>query len=269
MQPALGVWYASSMRLHIPKCGDAAKLVSSWTFELQPEYRNEAFYNTWNGTLRADWQPEKRGITLEAGTELVFDRVYIRQHADEFASVTFIIKEAFFAKLVGERFWVKLEDANRLELDYTSSDNPVGGLAKRTYKAVLKERSDPSLVGKREAAGVAKMALEFARDHVRKECGGMSIDRHRQHVDDIISAVCSGPRGARWQTMAPDRGTVRMYMTNKPRRRADTDMWSVRSTSVPDGTTVRELRFTWNGMKFGGFKMTMHGNKVLTCEALV
>lgn len=55
-------------------------------------------------------------VTLPAGTTLVVRRIFIRQGAGDFDSVTFSAR-------VGKkshRFWVKLEDANNIMFEETA-----------------------------------------------------------------------------------------------------------------------------------------------------
>lgn len=74
--------------------------------------------NYWTG----DWDHE---FTFRAGTELKFDRYYIRQGSPTFDSVTFRtncwvsqLGDPLFSasrKLKNLRFWAKLDDVNRIE----------------------------------------------------------------------------------------------------------------------------------------------------------
>jgi hypothetical protein len=57
-------------------------------------------------------------VTLPKGTQLKVDRIYIRQGAEAFNSVTFrTTKQSPNKKYASKRFWVKLQDANRIVAD--------------------------------------------------------------------------------------------------------------------------------------------------------
>jgi len=111
------------MQLHIPPLGAKLTLASDWTFELYLEYRNGAMIEAMkihfdkrkfgDGEMYLDWNTNQhKPATLPAGTELIVRRYYIRLGQSAFDSVTFSVK-------VGKkshRFWVKLADANNIEL---------------------------------------------------------------------------------------------------------------------------------------------------------
>ena len=123
------------MQLFIPPLRTKLRLLEDWTFQLQNEYRNEKFWETIFGEkcppslLRPDpIPPEKyspyvdnevrRPATLPAGTVLRVDRIYIRNGASDFDSVTFNL--AIGAKTTFKtegRFWVKLADANTMQVE--------------------------------------------------------------------------------------------------------------------------------------------------------
>lgn len=75
------------MRIWIPLCGDCICLDKIWMFCLKNERRNADF-------LKAFGSAPDTALFMPVGTELVFDRLYVRQGADDWASVTFIIKKA-------------------------------------------------------------------------------------------------------------------------------------------------------------------------------
>jgi len=245
------------MRLWIPKCGDAVELMEPWTFTLEPEYRNNDLYVAVTGEPKpARWNGsgKKVEVTLPVNACLVFDRIYIRQGADEFASVTFIIMEnPENEALVGERFWVKLEDANKLNCTPTTVDNPVGGFAKAHYKSLIKERKDPALTVKKDAAKAAKLELEAVRDYVMSLCQPSNIFSITKHVDSIIEAAYKSDT-----SLYGNRRRLRSDMSY-PRRnkRYGGESWQVvKTTKNIDGSTSRDLRFTHRGSRFGGFTIT-------------
>lgn len=142
-------------RLNIPELGAFIILAEPWTFALQPESRNSALLESagwqWYGgreeqevryaRLRKagwiateieeqfgchekyDWSKE---VTLPAGTQLKFDRIYIRKGSAEYSSVTFFLDRKtvdpaysdvclnLHSKKGKARFWAKLGDINKI-----------------------------------------------------------------------------------------------------------------------------------------------------------
>lgn len=98
------------MRICVPTLGSHLRLTSPWTFTLYRvtgDTRNLAFAKTL-GLPAAKWDV----IQLPAGTVLQVERIYIRQHQEKYDSMSF--------RVVGQkksRFWVKLEDANKIECE--------------------------------------------------------------------------------------------------------------------------------------------------------
>jgi hypothetical protein len=128
------------MRLFIPKLGEKLTLADDWTFALHWEYRNTDFIERVDGRAQAYkqehdayWEsgrnpllepkrphPSKvfpQPFTLPRGTVVTIDRIYIRKNADDYNSVTFRVKKGDCpdATIYG-RFWVKLDDANKMEI---------------------------------------------------------------------------------------------------------------------------------------------------------
>ena len=126
-----GVW-SEPFRFFVPEIGTFIKLTEDWTFRLHYEYRNESLLNLFGKTF--DWREyDKRGekvgnVTLKAGTELSVNRVYIRQGAKEFSSITFYLNPKSEVTLEGKncghravskgkvRFWAKLGDVNKMNV---------------------------------------------------------------------------------------------------------------------------------------------------------
>jgi hypothetical protein len=121
------------MQFYIPSIGDQIKLTEDWEFPLIAEYRQTLLeriktakgeeYSRWRSW---DEKDEQLLVTLEAGTVLRIDRIYIRKGKSEWDSVTFVIKEApgdkdrpadKKCKFKGARFWAKLEDVNEIEFE--------------------------------------------------------------------------------------------------------------------------------------------------------
>lgn len=126
-------------RLYIPSLGDQLRLTVPWTFDLYGEHRNSSLFEV----LGLKSPPPKNGyydydsrrVTLEAGSVLKVDRIYIRKGQSDFNSITFHLKGEKTKKRTqsyssswggsgtytipsrGVRFWVKLADANNIEFE--------------------------------------------------------------------------------------------------------------------------------------------------------
>ena len=134
------------MRLKIPTIGDTIKLVSPWSFVLHEEQRNftlishlfpeenvrksDVTYYWWEGK-----KMKNRNATLPSGLELAFDRIYLAKvntaysggTVKDYHSVTFVIKKNSILNNNKQiRFWVKLEDANRIECEFLGSQQKLG-----------------------------------------------------------------------------------------------------------------------------------------------
>lgn len=153
-------------KVWIPRCGDGIRLAKPWSAELLAEHRNVKIIEAITGKVaKIDWQRNASSassactVSFAAGDELVFDRVYIRQGSDDYASVTFIVKDTADGMLVGQRFWVTVDDANRIEAETSSRKNPLGSFALKSYVTVWQGRADPTVL---ERAARAKLiALEL------------------------------------------------------------------------------------------------------------
>lgn len=271
------------MKLWIPKCGDAVRLDSDWTFTLYDEYRNiDVFDKLVTGYVRDNANyyntPRKTSqVTLTAGTELVFDRIYIRQNNDEYASVTFMVKDSSIDDLVGDRFWVKLDDANTMELTFTNSDNAVGGFAKAQYKAARAAQKNPELLVKKAKAKESKDELQAVREHVMSRCNGYGSEEFSPHVQNIIDAVCKDLQVTNsWfnsyyrDDQKP--AAIRNIMTSGRWRRGSNvpfgREWMIENTKKEGDKTIRRLRFTNGQSVYGGFTVTTESGKITHVEAL-
>jgi len=129
----------SAYRLRIPALGDKLVLVEPWTFQLSDEHRNydlikwlgipddrEAREKLWIPKSNPSiWETRvfRQPATLPAGTQLIVRRIFIRQGAKGFDSVTFTAMllprtpppRGKVAKPKAVRFWVKLADANTIQ----------------------------------------------------------------------------------------------------------------------------------------------------------
>lgn len=113
------------MKLFIPPLGTKIRLTKEWLFKLFYEYRNDSLLKAQGfadeSERKYDLQWKHRGehakTSLPEGTILTVDRIYIRQGAKDFDSVSFWLGTK--PKGVGYRgkirFWAKLEDVNNIE----------------------------------------------------------------------------------------------------------------------------------------------------------
>lgn len=139
------------MKLWIPDISDRFRLLAPWTFRLFNESRNMALMELSNKIMKEgkawSWRAHAVGhITIPTGSVLKVSRVYIRNGAREFSSLTFWLDEVsgmllfdpiddyedFFyeteelvvpkgkgkAKRKSKpRFWAKLADVNLIECE--------------------------------------------------------------------------------------------------------------------------------------------------------
>jgi hypothetical protein len=98
-------------RIWIPSLGDKLILKSDWTFALHCEQRNKSLmkYFEMPVTGFSCMVGEPKIVTLPKGTILKVDRIFIRQGAEGYNSVTFRWSASKC------RFWVKLYDVNKME----------------------------------------------------------------------------------------------------------------------------------------------------------
>lgn len=103
------------MKVRIPDIGDAFVLKKAWTFSLYPERRNGDMWLKHTGKeyeyRSRDENPVK--VTLEEGTALRVDRIYIRKGQKDFSSLSFNMKDG----KKNLRFWAKLKEVNEIEAD--------------------------------------------------------------------------------------------------------------------------------------------------------
>jgi len=123
------VW-SPSFKFFIPEIGTVVKLTKDWTFRLHYESRNadllEVFGKSfsWRGLDYDDHGKKVGDVTLKAGAELSVNRIYIRQGAGEYSSITFYLSPKSVI-VIGKneivskgkvRFWAKLSDVNKMEV---------------------------------------------------------------------------------------------------------------------------------------------------------
>ncbi len=267
------------MKIWIPKCGDEVKLDQDWTFTLLPEYRNSDFCAAVLGKAKtsnrynAKTSYQEQQVTFPAGCHIVFDRIYIRQDSGDYTSVTFIIKNHPIFNYIGERFWVKLPDANKIEATHISEDNPVGGFAKARYKAEAKMNVDPAYKQEVEDRKKAKEELEAARAACSEEVQSNNAGPVAAHVDGIIQAVVRHASSANVYSYGSSPHNVRSMMISGElySRRGTQNIWVVDSTKKDAlaGTTIRNIRVWIDGRKFGGFTVTSRGTEIYNIAPLV
>lgn len=127
--------WTEPMHLFVPDIGTVIRLTDYWGFRLYQEYRNAGIIELmglFEGQSNRPWQ--ERGplplahLRLKPGAELTVDRIYVRQGAGEYSSLSFwvekgaVIEELRNPRYDGSntikkrtRFWVKLIDANRIK----------------------------------------------------------------------------------------------------------------------------------------------------------
>lgn len=132
------------MRMCIPELGTRLVLSEDWDLVVHDEKRNQTVYDTLAETQGVElsfvgtstwrsWDGQALALTLPQGTVLTVDRIYIRKGQSDFSSVTFVIEETTHPFLGGRcakptwdgrdfrrvkrRFWARLEDVNRMEVE--------------------------------------------------------------------------------------------------------------------------------------------------------
>ncbi len=123
------------MRLYIPACGDRITLSAPWTFDLYLEHRNVEFAKTrslvpkdaklYDFYLRGSSGGFKQvSVTLEPGTVIECDRVYVRTFSKaqvdvstDYDSITWKVIGPKGKAVPRSRFWVKLPDTYAIEYD--------------------------------------------------------------------------------------------------------------------------------------------------------
>jgi len=126
------------MKLYIPQLGDRLQLTADWTFDLYNDERNHSLMLVTGDMrdVRSKWQTGATSVsaTIPAGAILKVDRIYIRKGQEDFDSITFYWEgmrsqatmrqcpyratrmDKVPAKAV--RFWVKMNDANKIEFEF-------------------------------------------------------------------------------------------------------------------------------------------------------
>lgn len=119
------------MLMYIPKVGDEIKISKNLEVTIQSEYRNEKFLKSLNLNNAFN------NFILKENTQLKIERVYVRAgDSSDFDSVTFKILMSDQKELVGSRFWLNLDDVNRIEFDLLLTKNkPKDSLSYKILRA--------------------------------------------------------------------------------------------------------------------------------------
>ena len=143
-------------KFNIPDIGDCFQLVEDWEFPLHLEGRNHTLINRVKPGMEYGYGESDNTllVTLEAGTVLGVDRIYVRKGKSEWSSITFFVKHApgdtsrekvgvrtsrwdrYYhksrkesqpeerpeEKRKGARFWAKLDAVNEMHVKRISKD---------------------------------------------------------------------------------------------------------------------------------------------------
>lgn len=284
------------MKLWIPKCGDALVLDEDWTFTLHGEYRNEDVWKVVEDEAafkrakknfcqqeRDGMRPLKKStdVTFPKGAELVVDRVYIRQKDYDYASVTFIVKNHPNFDFVGGRFWAKLDQVNEVVCTPTSTNNPVGGFAKKSYRKPKKTKKE---IEKAEQAKVSQEAILNSANAIAKACAGTAFTSHvdtvAQEAERLFNNVAASSQYVQnlhnWWTAWPGItvGSKQEHvkkMTLECWHKGQSPWKTSGSKKNPDGTVTRRFSYSYY---FGdvqikpipGFYVTTDGTKVINIK---
>ena len=115
------VW-TKPMPMLVPEIGTVLKLSEDWTFRLYHEYRNSDL-STLAVPLTTQCDDQFDEVTIGKGAEISVNRIYIRQGASGYSSITFYLGEGASVTHKGKttvaakgkcRFWAKLSDVNKM-----------------------------------------------------------------------------------------------------------------------------------------------------------
>jgi|SRR5579863_3791297 len=161
------------MRLFVPACGFRIILEKPWTFDVYYEGRNKQLLEA-NGVNLTNWWHEcyeptanprewprkmrRKAITLDNGTLLEVDRVYVRSNSKsattkdaDYDSLTFRIIDPKTGK--GKiRFWAKLADVNNI--DYELPPDFTAGKDSAYAKALAPKKMKPQDILNRVHHGI-------------------------------------------------------------------------------------------------------------------
>lgn len=127
------------MKILIPKLGDTLKLSKNVTLSVKQERRNSDFLKKYLDKNPKTKQIENNvyEVSLKRGTELVVDRIYIRQQAESFDSITFRIPKD--KGEISGRFFVSLDDAHKIEFTEVKRKSPSSITLKKALSNTIRE----------------------------------------------------------------------------------------------------------------------------------
>lgn len=114
------------MQMYIPEISDIITLTSDWTFKLHNEYRNDKLiqymfvypavkYDTYFSLTEDKNFP--KDFTFPAGTQLKIKRIYVRQGASDYSSLTFSVVKTSLPIKGTPQFWAKISDVNNIQFE--------------------------------------------------------------------------------------------------------------------------------------------------------
>lgn len=114
------------MNLYIPKVGEKIVLMENWTCNIYAERRNLSVFEALGIKVKTSYTLDDTNtinLTIPKDTVLIFDRLYIRKgDSGDFDSVTFKIENSPNTDLKNTRFWVKLDEANKIKFDFIKQE---------------------------------------------------------------------------------------------------------------------------------------------------
>lgn len=139
------------MKFFIPEIGFKFKLTKDCEVRLFHEHRNKTAFHNFNIKLDTNKINCFEKVTIPAGAILDVDRIYIRNGADDFSSLTFVWSnpkvggKMFFGKS-GVRFWIKLEEVNNFEFEeYVASTEEANEIAVKKEKTAAKKGREDAI----------------------------------------------------------------------------------------------------------------------------
>ena len=124
---AKGPVWSAPISFFVPEIGTVLWLEQDWAFRLYTERRNDGLTRQIGIPIDRNWRYENSGVNghdvvMRAGAVLSVNRVYIRQGAKEYSSITFNVRKGAVMTVVGKdtvlkkgaRFWAKLSDVNNM-----------------------------------------------------------------------------------------------------------------------------------------------------------
>ena len=141
------------MRLFVPEIGTQFVLTERWNFQLYNEDRNRSLVEAWDlftdpgyinareayrNNPRNRWSARYTDgmlmhmidyswpVSLDVGTILKVDRIFIRKGMNDYSSLTFYVShttDPALSKVKKRRFWAKLSDCNQIECEVENENS--------------------------------------------------------------------------------------------------------------------------------------------------